>query len=333
MKAKKIIGALAIACAVIVLFAAAVAVYKHYEKPVKNKLLGEEIGKAGLRYVYHDYIYNPKTGKKLVTDVDWLFVSSDDTLGILAKEGKRAYINLNTAELLTPLSFDKAWVFACNRGVMVRNDSVFIFRRDGSEVLPEPLPYEHEYELVFFRNRLVLHGAPEMVGVLDTAGHWVLTPEYKSVEINYAHQLYNTEKSNSCAVFDFDMNPILQGDYQSISVDWTEGLIVTEHNGIEHLFSYEGKLLYEVIYQSIRELQYETGKKDKEGNPVYEQTNCFVYEAYNGKSGLMNRQYKVLTPPLFYDIEPQTKHVFFASFGEYNSRFGTLIDELGRPIR
>ena len=333
MKAKKVIGALAIVCAVIVLAAVGVAVYKHYEKPVKNKLLGEEIGTEGLRYVYHDYIYNPKTGKKLVKDIEWLFIASNDTLGILAKDGKRAYINLNTAELITPLNFDKAWVFACNRGVMVRNDSVYIFRRDGSQVLPKPLPYEQEYELVYYRNRLIIHGSPDLVGVLDTAAQWVLQPEYKSVDIDYTHRLYNTEKSNLWVVYDYDLNPILQGDYRSIDIDWSEGLIATEHNGIEHLFSYEGKLLYEVIYKSIRELQYETGKKDKEGDPIFEETNCFVYQAYNGKCGLMNRQYKVLTPPLFHDIEPQTKHVFFASFGSYGSRFGTLIDELGHPIR
>ena len=333
MKAKKFFISLAAVSAAVVVTAIGVALYKHYEKPVKNKLLGNEIGTNGLRYVYHDYIYNPRTGKKLVTDVDWLYISSNDSIGILAKEGKRAYINLNTADLITPLEFDKAWAFACNRGVMTKNDSVYIFRRNGSQVLSEPLPYQQEYELVFYRNQLVIHGSPELVGVIDTTGHWVLPPEYKSVDINYSHQLYNTQKTNLWTVFNFELQPILKGDYREITIDWTEGLIATEYNGIEHLFSYEGKLLYEVIYQSIHEMVYETRKKDKDGGPIYEPINCFVYQAYSGKCGLMNLQYKILTPPLFHDIEPQTKHVFFASFGEYSSRFGTLIDELGRPIR
>ena len=177
MKAKKLLISLASISAAIVVTAIGVALYKHYEKPVKNKLLGNEIGTNGLRYVYHDYIYNPKTGKKLVTDVDWLYISSNDSIGILAKEGKRAYINLNTANLITPLEFDKAWVFACNRGVMIKNDSVFIFRRNGSQVLPEPLPYQQEYELIFYRNQFVIHGTPDLVGVIDTTGQWVLPPE------------------------------------------------------------------------------------------------------------------------------------------------------------
>ncbi len=333
MRKKTIFISLTAIAAIIVLTATGLAVYKHFNHSVKSKLQGVEIGNAGLRYVYCDYIYNPKTGKKLITGIDWVFEQSSDSIGILAKEGKRAYINLNTACLLTPLDYDKAWVFACDRGVMVRHDSVFIFRRDGSIVNPQGLPYQREHELVFFHNNLILHGTPDLVGVIDTAAQWVLQPEYKSISMDYSHRLYNTQKKDLWQVFDFDMTPILKGNYHDITIDWSEGIIATEYNGIEHLFSYEGKMMYEVIYRRIRELNYETDRKDKNGAPIYAPTNCYVYEAYNGKCGLMNRQYKILTPPQFRNIEAQTQHIFFASFGDYSSRFGTLIDELGKPIR
>lgn len=330
MKPKTFFISLAVSCAALILISIVVAIYKDHRRE-SNK--GVEIGSAGLRYVYGDYIFNPKTGKKLVRDIDWIFESRNDSIGILAKEGKRAYINLNTAELLTPLEYNKAWAFACDRGVMVKDDSVFIFRRDGSQVNAEGFPYHREYELLFFHNNLVLHGATDSVGVIDTTAHWVLPPEYKSIKIDYTHQMYNTQKKDLWTVYDFDMVPILKGNYRDITIDWSEGIIATEYNGIEHLFSYEGKMVYEVIYRSIRELNYLTDKKDKKGEPIYEPTNCYVYESYNGKCGLMNRQYRILTPPQFYDIKPQTQHIFFATFGEYSSRFGALIDELGRPIR
>lgn len=333
MKKKTVFLSLAAVTAAVILTAIGVAVYKYFARPIRNKMLGVEIGSGGLRYVYHNYIYNPKTGKKLLTDIDWIFEQSSDSIGILAKEGKRAYINLNTAELLTPLEYNKAWCFACDRGVMVKNDSVYIFRRDGSIVNHEGFPYHQEYELVFFHNNLVLHGTPDLVGVIDTAAQWVLQPEYKHISMDYSHRLYNTQKKDLWQVFDFDMMSILKGNYREVTIDWSEGIIATEYNGIEHLFSYEGEMVYEVIYRRIRELSYATNKKDKDGDPVYAPTNCYVYEAYNGKCGLMNRQYKILTPPQFYQIEAQTQHIFFASFGEYSSRFGVLIDELGRPIR
>lgn len=47
----------------------------------------------------------------------------------------------------------------------------------------------------------------------------------------------------------------------------------------------------------------------------------------------MDKHYHVLTPQLFHSIEAQTKHVFFASFGEYSDRFGTLIDDHGKALR
>ena len=333
MKKRTVFISLAAICTAVVLTAVGVAVYKHFAYPVKKKLLGESIGNAGLRYIHGDYIYDSKTGKKLIRDIDWLYVSCSDSIGILAKDGKRAYINLNNAELLTPLTYDKAWAFVCDRGVMVRNDSVFIFRRDGSQVNSEGMPYHKEYELVFFHNNLVIHGTPDLVGVIDTACNWVLPPEYKKISMDYNHRLYNTQKKDLWQVLDFDMSTVLKGDYKDVTIDWSEGIIATEYNGIEHLFSYEGKMLYEVIYASIRELNYKTDKKDKFGDPVYTPTNCYVYEAYNGKCGLMNRQYKILTPPQFNNIEAQTQHIFFATFGDYFSRFGTLIDETGRPLR
>lgn len=330
MKPKTFFIVLAASCAALVLIAICVATYKYNHSQSER---GVGIGSAGLRYVYGDYIYNPKTGKKLVKNIDWIFESGSDTIGVLAKEGKRAYINLNTAELITPLEYEKAWAFACNRGVMVKNDSVFIFRRDGSVVNQQGFPYHNDYELVFFHNNLVLHAAPDSVGVIDTATHWILPPEYKSIKIDYTHQMYNTQKQDLWTVYDFSLLPILKGNYKDVTIDWSEGIIVTEYNGIEHLFSYKGEMVYEVIYRSISELNYMTDKKDKNGEPIYESTNCYVYESYNGKCGLMNRQYHILTPPQFYNIKPQTKHIFFATFGEYSSRFGALIDELGRPIR
>lgn len=333
MKKRTIFLTLAAVCTAIVIAAFGVAAHKHFFRPLKNKTTGVAIGNSNLRYIYGEYIYNPKTGKKLIENIDWLFESADDTIGILAKDGKRAYINLNTAELITALDYDKAWAFSCNRGVMVRNDSVFIFRRDGSIVNTTGLPYQHEYELLFFNNNLVLHGTPETVGVIDTSAQWVLQPEYKSIEMNYTHELYNTRKQDLWEVLTFDLKPVLTGKYRDVTIDWSEGIIATENNGIEHLFSYEGKMIYEVIYQSIGELTYKTDKKDSDGDPIYAPTNCYVYKAYNGKCGLMNRQYHILTPPQFKDIEAQTAHIFFATFGEYSSRFGTLIDELGKPIR
>ena len=88
-------------------------------KRMEKKLYGEEIGNNHLRYKYGCHIYNPETGKILVDSIDWLHVSYSDTIAIIAKNNRRAYINLNTAELLTPLIYEKAWEFSCDRGVMV----------------------------------------------------------------------------------------------------------------------------------------------------------------------------------------------------------------------
>lgn len=298
-----------------------------------QKLYGEEIGHNGLRYKHGEHIYDPKTNKVLVDSVQWLFVEPGDSIGILAKNNRRAYINLNTAQLLTSLTYDKAWAFSCNRGVMVRQDTVFIFRRDGSIVNPNGFKYARQYEMVYYHNNLVVSNEYDLKGMIDTAAVWVLPPEYSKIEIEYQHKLYNTKKEELCIVYNYDLDTILMGNWKQIDVDWSEGIVVTENNGIQHLFDYKGKLVYEVIFKEIEELSYNTGRRDMNDDAIYEETNCLVYVDYNNKKGLMDKHFHVLTPPLFYSIEAQTKHVFFAKFGNYYDKFGTLIDEHGKPIR
>ena len=309
------------------------ASFSSTSKHVKDKLYGEEIGNNRLRYKHGDHIYNPETGQILLDSIEWLHVKYGDTIAILAKNNRRAYINLNTAELITPLIYDKAWTFSCHRGIMVKSDTIFIFRRDGSIVNPDGFKYKNQYELLYHADKLVVNVDHDKVGLIDTAAQWVLPPVYSLIENEYQHRLYNTRLDDQCIVYSYDLDTVLLGHYKTIDVDWSEGLIATEYNGIQHLFSYDGKLIYEVIYKAIEPLNYNTQRKDAHGNDIWEETNCYVYVDYNNKKGLMDRRYRILTPPLFYDIKAQTKHTFFASFGEWSNRFGTLIDEHGKPIR
>lgn len=309
------------------------ASFSSTSKHVKDKLYGEEIGDNHLRYKHGCHIYDPETGKILVDSIDWLHVSYSDTIAILAKNNRRAYINLNTAELITPLVYEKAWEFSCDRGIMVKSDTIYIFRRDGSIVNPNGFKYKKQYEMLYHNDKLVVNVDNDKVGLIDTAAQWVLPPLYSMIENEHSHRLYNTKINDECIVYNYALDTVLMGNYKAIDVDWSEGLIATEHNGIQHLFSYEGKLIYEVIFKAIKELTYNTGREDAHGNEIWEETNCYVYVDYNNKKGLMDKRYRVLTPPLFHDIKAQTKHTFFASFGEWSNHFGTLIDEHGKPIR
>ena len=300
---------------------------------LKGKLVGESIGNAELRYRYGRYIYSPKTGKILVDSIQWLYCSYRDTIGILAKNDHRAYINLNTGKLITSLDYDMAWAIRSDRGVMVKDDSIYIFRRDGSRVNADPLPYCGDYELCYVHGKLIVNSDNGCKGILDTAANWAVRPLYDRIEWNYDHELYNLHREEQCIVLTEDLDTVLIGKYKAVDIDWSEGIIVSEYNGMEHLYDYEGKMICEVIYRNIRELTYTSLEKDAHGHFIEEPTECFVYTSYNGKEGLMDKNYHPLTPPLFHSIKAQTKHAFFAAFGKYDESFGTLIDDKGRPLR
>lgn len=136
-KARSTSSRVMLVCLPVILIAISLAFSRSFKtapKAIEKRLYGEEIGRDGLRYKHGAHIYNPETGKILVDSIEWLHVTRGDTIAILAKNHRRAFINLNNAQLITPLDYDKAWEFSCNRGIMSRHDSLFIFRRDGSLV-------------------------------------------------------------------------------------------------------------------------------------------------------------------------------------------------------
>lgn len=212
-KARSITTRVLLVCLSVILVAVCLSLSRSFKtapKAIEKRLYGEEIGREGLRYKHGAHIYNPKNGEILVDSIEWLHVTRGDTIAILAKNHRRAFINLNNAQLITPLDYDKAWQFSCDRGIMSRHDSLFIFRRDGSQVNVTGLSSRNQYEYLFYNNTLVLNVDYKHVGLLDTAGNWVLEPIYSMVETNYNKRLYNTKLGDECIVYDFDLKPILR---------------------------------------------------------------------------------------------------------------------------
>ena len=185
---------------VIAIIAALSGTISSASKRMEKKLYGEEIGNNRLRYKYGDHIYNPKTGKILVDSIDWLHINYSDTIAILAKNNRRAFINLNTAELITPLIYEKAWEFSCDRGIMVKSDTIYIFRRDGSIVNPAGFKYKGQYDLLYHRDKLIVNVDNDKVGLIDTAAQWVLPPVYSMIENEYQQRMYNTRLGDQLSI-------------------------------------------------------------------------------------------------------------------------------------
>jgi len=278
-----------------------------------------EVGDNGLIYKTGERLFDPKSNKTLVNDIDWLQYETYDSIGVLAKKGKRAFINLNTGKLLTSLSYDHGWFFRSNRGVMERNDSLFIFDRSGKVLNKVGIPARGNnlYEYLFNDGKMVVEAEPNKYGILDTAARWIMEPIYDHLEHNWDNQLYSCKLGDTWSVLNYDLDTIMCGKWKNLDISWNSGIIVTETNGIERSYSYEGKLLFNVIYESIDQLYYDD-----------EPTGLFRYTAHSGKCGLMDSNYKPLTPPQFYEIEARSKSVFFGYYGD----FGVLLNRKGQTI-
>lgn len=294
----------------------------------------QRIGRNGLIYNdCHGYIKASKTGKKLITGIDWIRLDGD-SICVIAIDDKRAYINLNTCKLITDLAYDKAWVFCNGVGVMTRGDSLYVFDRSGKRVNRKPFYYDDEYEMVFHDGVLVVHDDADHIGVIDTKCQWIFPPIYDELEYDVDHKLCSVRKGDKRMVFNNDMDTILCGEWKNVSISYSAGIVVTETNGVERLFDYDGKLLCDVVYSDIETLSYNTGRTDSDDDYIYEECNCLVYSNYSGKKGLMDRDYKILTPPIYSDITAKSRHILFATFSDnWYNEVGTLIDDHGHQIR
>lgn len=294
----------------------------------------EEVGKNG--YIYdrsNGWIKEPYTGIKVITDIDWIRLDGD-SICVIAIDDKRAYINLNTCKLITDLVYDKAWVFCNGVGVMTRGDSIYVFDRTGKQINKRAYYYDDEYELLFHDGVMVVHDDKEHVGVIDTKCQWIFPPIYDELEYDVDHKLCSVRKGDKRMVFNNDMDTILCGEWKKVSISYSAGIVVTETNGVERLFDYDGKLLCDVVYSDIETLSYNTGRTDSDDDYIYEECNCLVYSNYSGKKGLMDRDYKILTPPIYSDITAKSRHILFATFSDnWYNEVGTLIDDHGHQIR
>lgn len=171
---------------------------------------GTHIGSGNMYYKRDslNFLYDISTGEVKIDSIDWIYVEDFDTLAILAKYNKRAYFNINTGELLTDITGDKAWAFLGDRGVMSKGDSITIYRRDGSVVPSSHIHYRNEVEMTFRGGALIVAGDDSLYGLIDTAAQWILPPENVYIVTDTVRKIHIAKKDSIFNIYDFNITPI-----------------------------------------------------------------------------------------------------------------------------
>ena len=130
------------------------------------------------------YIYDSRTKKKMIKDIDWIAVPEDgDSLIIVAKGGKRGFVNRYTAETVIPFKYDAAWSFTDGVAGVCEGDSVWFIDHSGKPIHNRKFARKRGYDRYVYHGDYAAIPVNGKYGLLDKKGEWTILPEHDDIHI------------------------------------------------------------------------------------------------------------------------------------------------------
>ncbi len=180
------------------------------------------------------------------------------------------------------------------------------------------------------------------VGLMDRQGRWILEAEYDNIEL--ADSLWIVTKEDMQSVMTSNMDTILPFTKARYHVD--RGLLTAlmpDHT--IRKYTLRGELVNDFYIHRVEQLIYDTMELDEQAKGYDEGddyddgssapeakkaiAHCLQYKAQYGWYGLMSTTGKIITPPVYKDIEALGPDLYLCKDASYN---GTLINSDGRQV-
>lgn len=249
------------------------------------------------------YIYDARTKKKVMKDIDWIAVPEDgDSLIIVAKDGKRGFVSRFTAETVIPFEYDAAWSFTDGVAAVCEGDSVYFIDHSGNPINSKKFAREKEYDGYVYHGDYAAIPLGNKYGLVDKTGEWAVLPEYSDIHIGAKNRWYVMD-DGKWGVIGPDGQFVLPVEYENVWIHGTNGITVaklSDHS--QSRYDYDGNLLDRFIFDEVYEMAYYINEFDVDGNQKRAVDNKVKYSA-NNYYGLMTRNGVPVTPPLYSDIE------------------------------
>lgn len=268
------------------------------------------------------YIYNCRTGKKLLKNVEWIAQPHHkDSLVCFSNGKKRGYFSNKTGKVIIEPKYDHAWIFSEGLASVEENGFIKFIDGSGNVVIDNHIAYSPGSDGYVFHSGycIVYTEDGEWCGLIDKTGKIALPLEYSSIKLTDDFRLWCVHNGREMAVLDREFNPVIPFMDCYIFID--EGTIdVTMPDHTMRKYDFNGELINDFYVSSVRTLEYKkdeilyrTMTHDEEGDeyavPVVESYHPMAtarlraYVAGDGFEGLMTADGHVVTMPLYSDIE------------------------------
>lgn len=284
-------------------------------------------------------------GKKTISDIDWIALPSGKDSLVCYKTGElRGYFNMKTGAPVIKPRYSHAWVYSDGLACVDDGGWVKFIDGAGNVVIDTQVPNDRYFGRRVFRNNLCAVPSPDLnaVGLMDKQGRWVLEAEYDSIEL--ADSLWIVTKGGEQSVMTSNLKTILPFTKARHFVDRDMLTAIMPDHTVQK-YTLRGELINDFYIHSVEQLIYDTmelsepvKEYDDEGN-VYGVSApdakkaialCLRYEAQYDWYGLMSPTGKIITPPIYKDIEALGPDLFLCKDSSHD---GMLINADGRQVR
>lgn len=275
------------------------------------------------------FIYNSRTKDKMLTGIDWIAVPEDgDSLIIVAKDGKRGFVNRYTAKTVIPFKYDAAWSFTDGVAGVCEGDSVYFIDHSGNPIHKRRFVRTRGYDRYVYHGNYAAIPVNGKYGLLDRKGEWAYLPEYEDIHIG-ARNMWYVMDNDKCGVIGSDGKLTIPMEYKNVYINSDNGITVTKADNSQSRYDYNGSLLDAFVFDEVSHLSYYIKEFDNEGNQKQAVDDMLSYSV-NNFYGLMTKNGVPVTPPLYSYIEAVAPGMYQCHIPE--TRDCIMINEKGEKI-
>ena len=261
------------------------------------------------------YIYEVETHKKVLKGIDWIAVPEDgDSLIVVAKNGKRGFVNRYSMETTIPFIYDAAWVFTEGVAAVSQGDSVFFINHNGKPINDKKFYRHRDYRNYVFHGNFSAIPDKNKFGLINKEGQWILLPEYEDIHIGSRNMWY-VKSGDKWGVVGTDGNFIFNPIYENVEINPDNGIIVVNDDHSKSRYDYDGTLVDEFIIGNVFEMAYYINEFNEEGDQKKAIDDMLKYSV-GSYYGLMTRKGIPVTPPLYSDIQSVSPGVYICEIPE-----------------
>lgn len=297
--------------------------------------------------------------KKVVLDNLNMFTYEEgDSLAAYAQKSRRGYFNLRSrkAKLLDP-KFIKVYLYSEGRAMAESLDSLYILDPQQRVVASYLKTDERNTEVnTFHKGYFPMIGENGKLGLIDTCGVWKVDPQYDKVSwaldefwLGITNPVMVDETTGNQTpphriVMDSRLRTVLEGDWNYLMVTRDGYITVSDLNHWQWRYALDGTLIDDFVCNSIDQLTYTTGEMvwantRNMGNEAIESRQVDVeetatllrYTTCEGWEGLMTRDGRIITPPVFWSITAISRNLYLCKY-DTTSDHGILLNERGERI-